>query len=207
MRRIRGRGRGRSTSRRSGRKTRWDYSLFQGLVAFDVVAAAPYTWVSSWMKWPADRIRVNDDNFIEPSDETLVRSLVKVGLTNLTNDTITGWCVGLLAFDGGEYPEFYDKATFNTSALVAPPHPITQADDDWILRYPIEFSVTSGLPAFTNVEPSPLWTESRAMRKLPPGTGILAVVGAINTLSGGAPPQQFAFSIDCRLAIRTGYTR
>lgn len=208
MRRFRGRSAHRG--RRSSRKTRWVESVWQGLnIAFlagSPAMGSPYTWVSFWAKWPAGKADPLSDR-LEPSDETLVRSLLRSSLTwDPGVADVYQACLGLIAFDGGEFPDFYENGIFTSNtSFVAPPHPLVEGFDDWIIRQPYFNTNFTGF-SFTNpsLEDSK-WTESRAMRKLPPDTGILAVLGVTNVLSL-APVIQLNWAMDCRLAVRSGYT-
>lgn len=210
MRRFRGRRQGRRQSK--SRKTRWLGNIWQGsnvvLAAGSPVTGTPYTWVSQWAKWPAGSIDPQSDR-VEPSDETLVRVVQRwslafgSGVGNVFQVTL-----GTIAFDGGEFPEFYEGGIFTSnSSFVAPPHPIVNADDDWILRSSY-FSTTGTGLAFspTSLEDGTLWCQSRAMRKLPPNTGVLLVLAINNVLDEIAPVQAINWSVDTRLAARSGYT-
>lgn len=209
MRKFRGRSSRRRTGR-SSRKTRWNQGVWQGLnivfAAGSQAIGSPYSWVSFWAKWPAG----HDDpvsNHLEPSDETLVRSLMRTSLTwQAGTPDIYEACFGLIAFDGGDFPDFYEQGSYVSNvSLVAPPNPIVDADDDWIIRQPYFNTSFTGF-SFTNPSlEDATWTESRAMRKLPPDTGILAVLAVTNVLSL-APVISLNWAADFRLAIRSGYT-
>jgi len=217
---FRRRRRGTSSRARSSRKTRWTAGIWQGKqVSFqgDVagIGSGHYTWVSFWMKWPAGHFAPQyagtpePSARLEPSDETLVRSLVQFSALGTWNSNVYArqvWEVaaGLIAWDGGEMPNFFDLATFDgQNSLVAPPNPIVDADDDWIIRD------TWGLNAVNLVQMSTAtdtYINSRAKRKLPPDTGVLAVVGVANTIDDDNALLQLDFTFDARMAIRSGYT-
>lgn len=210
MRRFHGGSRRRRTGR-SSRKTRWLGSLWQGLnvlmAAGSPSIGSPYQWVSFWLKWPAGSEDPLADHRVEPSDETLVRTLLRTSLTWQANTPdVYQACFGAIAFDGGDFPDFYEQGSFVSNvSLVAPPNPIIDSDDDWIIRQPYANTNFTGF-SFTNPPlENQLWTESRAMRKLPPNTGVLAVLAVSNALSL-APTVALNWSLDARLAVRSGYT-
>lgn len=205
MRRRVFRGRSRQSS---SRKTRWTGFLWQGDSIALEARQGTSSWVSFWAKWPGDGL--NDDGFPEPSDETLVRYVGNVvcglGLSALVPGLIppVDACFGLIAFDGGQYPEYYDNNAYQElSSGVAPPHPIVNADDDWIIRLPMQFVVNGSYQGPADAT----FLNSQAKRKLPPGTGILAVFGVQNVTTPNEQVYNYSFSWDGRLAVRTGYTR
>lgn len=210
MRRF-GRRSGRRRTGRGSRKTRWTGAIFQASnIAFlsgSPATGAPYTWVSSWARWPSAGIDAGSERVV-PSDETLVRSIMRTSVSIVEGNTVPfDICMGLIAFDGGHSPEFYDAATFTSNvSFVAPPHPIIDIEDDWILRTPIVSSAASGVAASFLPPDTDLWDMSRAMRKLPPDTGILVVIGINNFLSVGPPLVTLNWTADIRMAIRSGYT-
>lgn len=142
-----------------------------------------------------------------PSDETLVRTIVAWQFSVEDIAIPLDFCFGALAFDGGAIPGFYELGSFaNGSSAVAPPHPFVDGDDDWIIRVPGQFVSRSGFPQFVTSS-TELFEESRAMRKLPPGTGVLGVLGFINVTNTTSVIAHVDWSIDCRMALRSGYTR
>lgn len=203
-----GRRRSRRSSSSKVRKTHWEGGLFQGNLQFQTDLAGAYTWVSFWARWPSDFIEPSDATFPMPSDETLVRSIVQIAM-GTTADSIVNFVYGLIAFDGGRTPDFYETATFvQGSALVSPPNPAVDYSEDWIIRQPIGLIGLLGEATAEYSFPmqAPTFVESRAMRKLPPGTGILGVLGGINVLSS-EPVVPLRWTVDQRMAIRSGYTR
>lgn len=200
----------RSSRTSKSRKTRWVGGLFQGsnvpFAAGSPVIGTPYTWVSFWARWPSGEVDPQTDR-VTPSDETLVRSLVRSQIGVLVTDgNILDMVIGLIAFDGGDFPDFYEAAPFTSNvSMVAPPNPIVDSDDDWIIRQPYHSVSAQGLPFVPPSLEEHTWTESRAMRKLPPNTGILCVLGVANVLAL-APIVTLNWNIDIRLALRSGYT-
>jgi len=212
----------RSHSRsRSSRKTRWTGGIFQGLdQAFtgDVngISLGQFSWVSFWFKWPASHfsptipgaVTTDVQQRLEPSDETLVRTInnfTAVASYDATADVDQSWAVaiGLIAWDGGKRPEAFDLAVHSSlGTAVAPPNPVVDFEDDWLLR---------NIWGVTNTNPSIFQTltdsyvNSAAKRKLPPDTGILGLIGAADTIIG-TNVLEMTWNWDVRMAIRSGYT-
>jgi len=193
--------------------------VFQGVqIPFDTdvngISTGNYTWVSFWFKWPAGHFIVPFPGApdaglkLEPSDETLVRTRSAFnGLAtyNANAGRIASYdvAIGLIAWDAGEFPGAFDLGTFNSnSSLFAPPHPIVDIDDDWILRDTYPFAHFN--PAALSVNAPDSYYQSLAKRKLPPDTGILGVIGAANTIDEQGLVMDWSW--DCRVAVRTGYT-
>jgi len=199
----------RGRSRKSGRRTFWTHGLWQAdaIVSSTDLPGDDYNWYSFWFRWPSGFEDINTGSTTpQGSDETLVRVVSSLsssyeGLASFVPPL--DLVFGLIAFDGGSKPEFYDLATFGSvGSFVAPPHPVVDASDDWIIRIPFNF-MTDG--AFGSVT-SESFIQSRAQRKLPPGTGILGVVGPSNLVGDPTTPTN-SWSWDVRMAIRSGYTK
>jgi len=202
----------RSGSRRSARKTHWTW---QGqrttnieLETAENAAGSPAEYISVWMRYPSGF----DDpqtGARMPSDETLVRTIQNVtcgvNLATLLGGPINALhaCWGLIAIEGGHDPSSYDGVLWNITDIGAPPHPVLDADMDWILRVPFIFVTDGSFQGPGDIT----FLQSRAMRKLPPDTGILGVFGAI-TIAAAAPQiKTFELGVDCRMAFRSGYTQ
>lgn len=208
----------RRSGSRSARKLRWVQSQYcdsLGMNTDTTVATADHSWVSGWLKWPGDRLFGTTElggataTLVEPSDETLVKTIISViasvGAGDLVPLVLTNpifVVIGLIAFDGGADPDFFNGGIFDQSVIMAPPNPATDGDDDWIIRIPIPF-VSTGQFATTTAES---YIVSRAMRKLPPGKGVLAVI-APSDPNGQAGTSVIGWGIDARMAIKSGYTR
>lgn len=199
--------RGRSR-RSSSRRTLWVHSLFQGNgILSDADGQGNYNWFSFWSRFPSGYV----DNAVgasvpNGSDETLVRTIVACTLAwtgaAASFEPPIDLVFGLIAFDGGNKPDFYDLATFGSGgSFVAPPHPVVNASDDWIIRIPANF-VADASYASAVADP---FVMSRAMRKLPTGMGILGVVAPYSVLDSPSQPT-ISWSIDIRHALRSGYT-
>jgi len=202
----------RARNNASRRKLRWHPSQFAGdSVVFQAQPGAS-EWVSFWAKYPASEFDpdalAQDEPSVEPSDETLVRTL---------NQATVGWegavpgfespttvAFGLIAFDGGQYPKNYDLGIFQEGvSLFAPPSPILEADDDWIIRLPFTFVADGQIQNLGDQ----LYIQSRAMRKLPPGRGVLAVIHPYTILAAASSPVTLTWMWDMRLLCKTGWTR
>jgi len=162
-------------------------------------------WFSFWALWPAGEKDPVDDE-VRPVDETLIRYVgnaqVQWAAVVPAPTEPVSLVLGLIAFDGGTYPEFYEAATFlEGTSLVAPPNPILEADDDWIIRMPYQFTNDGQIQNTGDTT----FLQSRAMRKLPPGTGILCVGAALSTV-GPAPGSTMTLysSWDGRLLCKAG---
>lgn len=211
-----GRSRGRrfGIGRRSSRKTRWTGSIFQGDVIFDTAINDNLTWVSLWSKWPAGHfdpfttdVAESDPPRLEPSDETLVNTITNLTFVYAPNETpgastvATNVAFGLIAFDGGQFPEYYEGAAYDFTALVAPPNPAIDLQEDWLWRMEIGglFTRSTGSNGTDRLQ------QVKSMRKLPPDTGILAVVGLCDLASSTAV-QELKWNWTTHHAVRSGYT-
>lgn len=182
--------------------------MWQGNVtAESAIEATPWNMFTFWLKWPGDRVRQNDDGFLEPSDETVVRQLCRL---NFSIDPPTAGqlgtprlvCFGAIGFDGGATPNDYELTTFNDASAFSPPHPLRDAQDDWMMRIPANFLFAGNqVPSLEDV-----FVQSKAKRKMPPGTGVLGVI-AMGNLFADDQTNTLSFSVDWRAAVRTGYTR
>lgn len=210
----------RSSHRGSRRKNRWLGFSWDVDITLEADLGAGVSWVSFWAKWPASQsssaggraIAVNEEVVPsnEPVDETLMRILATNNL-RVTNPGSAGlatnpinYSIGLIPFDGGEYPSFYDFATFQSGAsFTAPPHPILQMDDPWVWRYSF---MSSAEVTFFSPNGSDLAIQSRARRKLPAGVGLLAVIGAISFLSAGTTPTNIFGGGEFRMLVKSGFS-
>lgn len=200
-------------SRRSGRKSRMTHWHWTALRASGIVLETGenenFEYFSAWMRWPSGFVDPRNDHLM-PSDETLVRTIQNVIIGVNPASLLPGYipamqaCWGLIAFDGGRNPESFNNAVWNRTDDFAPPHPHADANEDWILRVPSIFIQDASFQG----PGEDIFIQSRAMRKLPPGTGILGVFGAI-TLGIGpgiGANRTFEVGVDCRQALRSGYT-
>jgi len=195
-----------SGRRRSGlrRSLRWTGALYQADNITLDAEIGQAQWASAWVRWPSGKVDPRDDQ-LTPSDETLVRSIQQITVAWLGILSFTppvSICCGLIAFDGGQYPEFYEASIFQEGAsFVAPPNPSFAPQEDWIIRAPFQF-VSDGSFATMNSE---RFIESRAMRKLPPNTGVLAVL-AVDNLTASPATVTLTWSWDVRVCMKSGYT-
>lgn len=190
--------------RTNSRKTRW--TSYQ--VAATTIDYTNEACLTGWAKWPAGFQR--PDNFgapssVEPSDETLVRTIMAT--TVLLDAAIPGaispveMCVGLIAFDGGNNPDVWDNGYFVSTDQFRPPWPI-DGNEDWIIRQPFIFMAAGGF----ETPGTDLFLESKAKRKLPPGTGLLWVAQFLDIPNFPDGAGTFSVSSDVRMAVRSGYT-
>lgn len=201
--------------RGSRRKIRWagQFVSEQGLI----LDANPndYSYTSFWVKDPASMARSTAfvaPNVIEtnePVDETLVRlynhldTTIRItGTSGIAPVTIISF--GIIPFDGGEVPGFWDFAVFSTTSLVAPPHPMFQVDDPWVLR--IDFSNGGLETAQFSSDQYERNEWVRSMRKLPAGLGLLGVLGCIAPSQDVSTPVTFDAGFIQRYAVKSGFT-
>lgn len=188
--------------RKSARRVRWLGSH----VWFESEAFPHLTIATWWLKQPGDTVNL----FLategsEPSDETLIRTLwwPVVSVNNSSVLTGTGFLTfGVIAFDS-EDPVLFQAQIFAGGSSDTPdPY---YSSTDWILRKQYIFPGASapGLSTVIFYPTTDFDMQSRAMRKCPPGTGILGVLswhspnlGQTATLSAG---------VDGRIALKSGY--
>lgn len=202
-------GRSKGRSRSSTRKIGWYPFQFAGnSQPVTIEEGTNSTWVSLWARWPSGE---NDSSASEPGpmpvDETLVRYIGNISCAWVgaaaTFEAPIDVCFGLIAFDGGNYPDYYDlTAHVEGSSTVAPPNPLLEADDDWIIRVPFLFTTDSTYGSVT----ADTFLNSKAMRKLPPGRGILAVIAFGTVLNPTVATPTISWYWDGRLACKSGYT-
>lgn len=208
------------SSRRGGsrRKVRWagQFVSEQNLI----LDASPdnYSYTSFWVKDPASMARSsaftapNTIETNEPVDETLVRLYSHLDATVSIPGTggiapVTIISYGIIPFDGGEVPGFWDFAIFSLgSSLVAPPHPMFQVDDPWVLRQDFSNGGLETLQFSSDQYERNEWV--RSMRKLPAGLGLLGVLGCVAPSSSGAGsvPVTFNAAWMQRYAVKSGFS-
>lgn len=205
-----------SRGRRSGRKVRWA-GQFVSLQEF-VLDANPndYSYLSFWVKDPASMARSSAfvaPNVVEtnePVDETLVRLYSHMDVTIKIPGTdgdapVTIISFGIIPFDGGEIPGFWDFAVFSLSgSLVAPPHPMFQVDDPWVLRQ--DFSNGSLEVAQFSSDQYERNEWVRSMRKLPAGVGLLGVLGQVAPSASASVPVTYNAGFIQRFALKSGFS-
>jgi len=157
---------------------------------------------TSWAKWPAGHANTDFFNFPdEPTEETLVRSIWSPYCTLEDNGVIpilsgfVRFCTfGLIAWDAVD-PDALHRVINGVGSSPDPYY----GTDDWILRKCYVFvpgieklQLESGFPT-TDVDSS-----SRAMRKLPPSTGILTCF-SYHSPKGA---DLLSWGVDVRLAVK-----
>lgn len=201
------------SSRRSGRKVRWNGLTWQVDTILD---ANPndFSWLSWWVKWPASLVNVdatppaNQVAYNEPVDDTLVRFFNHYDATVLIPGTagvapITSLALGVIPFSGGDFPEFFDFSVFSSSSLVAPQHPVVQLDDPWIYRSVFSNGSLEELQFSSDQYEKNEWVKS--MRKLPANTGLLAVLGCIAIGASASVPVTLKMGGESRFLVKSGY--
>lgn len=150
---------------------------------------------------------MRENQGLEPSDETLIHSLCALAVSRITTG-LEGFNLppdflffGLIAQDAGTDPSQLENAFGARTSVITPPLPGDDPEDDWIIRVPFGFLVPG--QEMTNVTPQ--FAQSKAMRKCPPNTGILAVVQHIDPL-GVIGNSTFSWALDVRYVVKSGYT-
>lgn len=202
MRRLSRRSRG---NRSQKRKSYWTGFTFSG-GQIELNNAQDGEVVCAWAKWPSGTTSfqqgdTNSGQFITPNDETLVRTINSMNCTlNLQGVIQSSFEVtavlGLITWDA-QTPA--DIEAIISEGLV--PNPARQHGLDWITRLP--FSFTRDNFSIGNIAET--FIVSRAMRKLPPNTGILCCFGYEALLGSPELNLSFDFQLDTRMLFKAGY--
>jgi len=193
----------RSSARRSSssrRKVDWETATL------GTAGTAPITWNSgdcgaSWVRYPAN---IPDFTFTppvtNPPDATLVRTLVNVAVATTSIDNTPG----IISFGICPYENEDASALINVGPIGPGILPdLFFAGNDWLFTWHAAIPViTTGLGdvLFFNGSNDKLY-ESRAMRKLPSGTGLLAVF-SWNTLDTSTGIVIMSAAAQVRMAIK-----
>jgi len=193
------RGRRSSSSRR---RVNWVASFFQGnSIVLDQPSVAVY-----WAKWPSgltgDISGTGGTILPAAVDDTWIRALVEGnvklhthGAVPTTNTTTVAF--GLIAWDTANPAALEATVVGNDVA----PSPVLNAGLDWLLRIPFTFVQDNFVLSIS----ADTWINSRAMRKLPPNTGILGCLAAVDYLDTDATPiQTVSWNFDVRGAYKAG---
>lgn len=205
MRKFRRRG---TRSRSNRRKVYWTGSNFVGqaqdLTIGDVASA--------WAKWPSGLfdpkiLNPQGSTQITPNDETWTRAVVQsttqVPVQGALPQTLPmEVVVGLIAWDAANQAdaESLELAITNIGDAGSAPSPTLRGDLDWIIRIPFCY-IADNLFSFAA---DATFLNSRAMRKLPPGTGVLWCIAALQPLDLEASTR-INWSLDVRALIKAGY--
>jgi len=184
------RRRRRGSSGRKIRKTHWE-SFFLA-VDVDVGTFNARDIVSVWAKWPAGEVDDSQSryltDYVTNQDETwtrvqMVRN-VEVDSTGLGGGQVHYRCAsGLIAFEAPD-PENLELVTFADGDRV--PNPL-DGEHDWIWRNEENFMVSAGL-FFSATRLNEMECQSRAMRKLSKGVGVLLLTSI--TRADGLDPSE-----------------
>jgi len=193
---------------RSGKSTRrklnWSSAWFAGR---SVEIPNDGTTATAWLIWPRGLRNQSGgaavDQEITPVDETLVRMIVGANVTldlfGITQAAVnvTG-VLGIIAWDAQQ-----QSAGDLDGVVVGPgvvPDPVSDGGAEWIMRIP--FTFTRDNFSLGNIASE--FIVSRAMRKLPPRTGILACFSQIMPLDGSEDLATFDWTFDFRLLSKSG---
>jgi len=205
MRRFRKSARRGTTKRR---KTYWNSSVFVGqgidLTVTDVA--------SSWAKWPS---ALFDPRFtgptgapqLSPSDETWTRGVlnqtVELPLQGVVQEQLPCTVVvGLIAWDAASQAdaESLEEVVTSIADPGSAPSPTLRGDYDWIIRTPFCFTRDS----IFSFAADATFLNTRAMRKLPPTTGVLWCISALQPLDTEATTT-VGWTLDVRFLLKAGY--
>jgi len=154
-----------------------------------------------WARWPAGLTNFFTDPLapiVLPPDATLVRTLVKAGAFVSADPTQNGFLTfGICPYESQE-PDFLENGFFPPGSIPDPFY----AGNDWIItvQFPVNVATAGVHFAYFNGMNDKEF-ESRAMRKLPAGTGLL-MAWSWNTLEGSGESVAVSLAASCRLAIK-----
>lgn len=194
----------RSRSGGQRRKLNWQNGF---LACRDFTLTNNFNTLTGWFKWPSGLRNEGGGGFssqeIVPVDETLVKTIVSAnvtldlfGVTQSAANVVC--CFGLIAWDAGP-----QSAGDLDGALVDPlvvPNPAADGTAEWIIRLP--FCFTRDNFSIGNIASE--FISSRAMRKLPPRTGILGVLGVNMPLDNSTDNCDIDATIDVRMLFKSG---
>jgi len=199
----------RSRTRRSGksRKAYWGASQFVGQdIDLGVADVASF-----WVKFPSglfdpQRLSPQGSEQLVASDETWTRlvcsSSCKVPVQGaLPEDLPLLVTIGLIAWDAASQAAALslESQITNIADPNAAPSPGLRGDLDWIIRIPFPV-LTDNSVAFAA---DATFLNSRAMRKLPPSTGVLCCVSAVQPLDVNATTT-INWTTDWRYLLKAG---
>lgn len=198
----------RRTSGSKRRKAYWNASVFVGQdVDLDTTSIA-----SAWAKWPSG---LYDPKFTGPTgapqlaanDETWARAVLNQTVEFPLQGVVQAQAnveivVGLIAWDAASQADAVslELAVTDFGSPGSAPSPTLRGDFDWIIRTPFCFTRDS----IFSFAADATFLNSRAMRKLPPSTGVLWCVSALQPLDTGATVT-VGWTLDCRYLLKAGY--
>lgn len=209
-----------SRGHRSSRRIRWSNLTYELDTVLESSIDHGPEYVSFWIKFPASTA-VGGGSAIqttpelqnignEPVDETLVRSIISMQAAMVLTGTsgVAPLCqlgFGVIPYIGGDQPNFYDFAVFQSNiSAVSPPSVFADGDDPWIFR-DVWSNNGAEVSRFDTTVQDATFCTSRAMRKLPAGMGLLAIVGVVSLLTVDSTPATVTMGGDIRYALKSGY--
>lgn len=193
----------RTSHRRSGhrgpvRKSYWTGFIYQGQ---EVDLERRNTVATAWAVLPGGVRNADTGQVVLETNQTLVRTIISgtvvlapIGVVQGVNPTDVVF--GLIAWDTMN-PGELDKVIVTSDAA---PNPAEASGLDWILRVPFTFTEDN----FELSIEADTFINSRAMRKLPPGTGILACIAGLNVIDPDPDPMTLSWSLDVRMMMKAG---
>jgi len=167
--------------------------------------------VSSWFKWPSGLLDFGgssqtdaNEGLIQPSEETLVKTILSTNCTLNLQGVVQGHFMatgvfGLLVWDASTASAVDLDVVVDASGQV--PNPARDLAADWIIRQPFAFTRDN----FSIAPQEAIFITSRAMRKLPPRSGILAVFGYEDILASPEDSVEWDLQVDARMLFKSGH--
>jgi len=164
-----------------------------------------------WAHWPSGQTDFSGGSATDegeglpvPAEETLVRSIISCKVDAPVQGVLPGAllctaCFGFLTWDATTVSAGDIDVTLNPSGVV--PNPARDWSADWVMRIPMTFTSDN----FFAAPVDRIFIESKAMRKLPPRTGLLAVFGFENILAGPEESVTLTWQLDARFLWKSGY--
>lgn len=190
-------------SSRKVRKVYWNGFNFAGVGQVLRPSFGHGDVASFWAKWPSGtpdfgNDQIDNEGVQTPSDETLIKVLLN-GQVRLPDQAALApllVTVGLITWEARTPADF--EAVITEGQI---PNPAIEWSADWIIRQPYSFT----LEGFFEIATTAQFQESRAMRKLPPNTGILCCVALGTPLGAVEDAITVDWIIDGRLCLKSGY--
>jgi len=144
------------------------------------------------------------EGLMEASDETVVKTIisanVKANLQGVVQANLCATAVfGILAWEASVNTAVDLDVAVQPSGTV--PNPARDFGADWIIRIPMTFTVDN----FSIGNIADIFIASRAMRKLPPRTGLLGCFGYEAILAGPDAVLTWTWQYDIRHLFKSGY--
>jgi len=210
--------RSRRTSRSKGRKLIWDGVQVMGPVELGGLGnEQQYLF---WTKWPAGARETLDETGINRSgellslDETLVRTRVIWNFAVATDiaPSVYNIALGITTWENNE-PEIYDNIVQSGGGFLGGPNqnpdPIVDLGEDWVFRSTVGYTPNvPNVETFFSTGGADVDSyQSRAMRKLSAGKGLICVVSATGDTASMDSVLNFRMQLEVRQLFKSGVHR